>query len=94
MRVAINLFTDDPDNPSGAHWFWTRVIPEMAMRMRDDEEFQLLVSPKRGPCTRATVRSATITYPWSNERPRLRTLSEHLFAPLRLPVAKIDSSTR
>ncbi len=30
MRVAINLLTDDPANPSGAHWFWTRVIPEMA----------------------------------------------------------------
>ena len=30
MRVAINLLTDDPAHPSGAHWFWTRVIPEMA----------------------------------------------------------------
>jgi hypothetical protein len=30
MRVAINLLTEDPQNPSGAHWFWTRVIPEMA----------------------------------------------------------------
>ena len=33
MRVAINLLTDDPENPSGAHWFWTRVIPEMAKRL-------------------------------------------------------------
>ena len=31
MRVAVNLLTDDPANPSGAHWFWTRVIPEMAV---------------------------------------------------------------
>ena len=35
MRVAINLLTDDPANPSGAHWFWTRVIPEMAKRLTD-----------------------------------------------------------
>ena len=28
MRVGINLLTEDPANPSGAHWFWTRVIPE------------------------------------------------------------------
>jgi hypothetical protein len=34
MRVAINLLTDDPDHPSGAHWFWTPVIPEMAGRAR------------------------------------------------------------
>ena len=33
MRVAINLLTDDPAHPSGAHWFWTRVIPEMAVRL-------------------------------------------------------------
>ena len=33
MRVAINLLSEDPDNPSGAHWFWTRVIPGMAQRL-------------------------------------------------------------
>ena len=46
MRVAINLLTEDPDNPSGAHWFWTRVIPEMAKRLESGEELHLLVSPK------------------------------------------------
>ncbi len=46
MRVAINLLTDDPENPSGAHWFWTRVIPEMAKRLESGEELHLLVSPK------------------------------------------------
>jgi hypothetical protein len=68
MRVAVNLLTDDPHNPSGAHWFWTRVIPEMALRMRDDEELRLLVSPRLrsmhdgypGPVSR-------LTFPWSNE---------------------------
>ena len=29
-RVAINLLPENPDSPSGAHWFWTRMIPEMA----------------------------------------------------------------
>jgi hypothetical protein len=46
MRVAINLLTDDPANPTGAHWGWTRVIPEMAKLLTEDEEFRLLVSPK------------------------------------------------
>ena len=46
MRVAINLLTDHPDHPSGAHWFWTRIIPEMAARLRPDEEIRLLVSPR------------------------------------------------
>jgi glycosyltransferase involved in cell wall biosynthesis len=77
MRVAINLLTDDPGNPSGAHWFWTRVIPEMAGRLHDGEEFHLLVSP--------TSRRMHETY-----GPRRRTLSEHLYAPVRLPLSKID----
>ncbi|MGD0560138.1 MAG: glycosyltransferase family 1 protein [Streptosporangiaceae bacterium] len=91
MRVAINLLTDDPANPSGAHWFWTRVIPEMAGRLNTGEELHLLVSPKSrsmhqgyGPGVRY------ITYPWSNERRKLRTLSEHLYSPMRLPLSGID----
>jgi len=43
MRVAVNLLTDDPANPSGAHWFWTHIIPEMAKMMTDDEEFHLVL---------------------------------------------------
>ena len=31
-----------------------------------------------------------ITYPWSNERRSPRTLSEHLYSPLRLPLSRID----
>ena len=69
MRVAINLLTDDPANPSGAHWFWTRVIPEMAQRLERDEELHLLVSPKSRPMHQgygAGVRY--LDFPWSNER--------------------------
>jgi glycosyltransferase involved in cell wall biosynthesis len=91
MRVAINLLTEDPERPSGAHWFWTRVIPEMAARLEDGEELHLLVSPKSrhlhanyGPGT------YQIAYPWSNERRSLRTLSEHLYSPVRLPLGRID----
>jgi glycosyltransferase involved in cell wall biosynthesis len=91
MRVAINLLTDDPAAPSGAHWFWTRMIPEMARRLDTGEELHLLVSPKSrkmhqgyGPGVRY------ITYPWSNERRKLRTLSEHLYSPARLPISRID----
>ena len=91
MRVAINLLTEDPRNPSGAHWFWTRIIPEMAALLGPDEELHLLVSPTSkfvyqdyGPNVRY------ITYPWSNERRLLRTLSEHLYSPIRLPLSGID----
>jgi glycosyltransferase involved in cell wall biosynthesis len=91
MRVAINLLTEDPRNPSGAHWFWTRVIPEMAKRLESGEELYLLVSPKSrhlyqdyGPNVHY------ITYPWSNEQRYLRTLSEHVYSPLRLPLSRID----
>jgi glycosyltransferase involved in cell wall biosynthesis len=91
MRVAINLLTDDPDNPSGAHWFWTRVIPEMASRLGDSEEFHLLVSPKNRPMHQGYGPNVHyITFPWSNESRSKRTLSEHLYAPVRLPLSHID----
>jgi glycosyltransferase involved in cell wall biosynthesis len=91
MRVAINLLQDDPANPSGAHWFWTRVIPEMAQRLKAGEELHLVVSPKSRRLHQGYGPNVFyITYPWSNERQKLRTLSEHLYSPLRLPLSHID----
>ncbi len=91
MRVAINLLTEDPANPSGAHWFWTRVLPEMSTRLQAGEELYLMVSPRSrkqyegyGPNVRY------ITYPCSNERRVLRTVEEHVYSPLRLPWSRID----
>ena len=86
MRVAINLLTDDPANPSGAHWFWTRIIPEMAKLLTEDEEFRLLVSPKSRPMHEGygpTV--ATSPFRGRTRARSMRTLSEHLYAPVRLP---------
>jgi glycosyltransferase involved in cell wall biosynthesis len=91
MRVAINLLTENPQLPSGAHWFWTRVIPEMAERLEPGEELHLLVSPKSRPHYEGYGPNVSyITYPWSNERRNLRTLSEHLYSPVRLPLSRID----
>lgn len=91
MRVAINLLTDHPEHPSGAHWFWTRVIPEMAKRLEFGEELHLLVSPKSRHLHQGYGPNVSyITYPWSNERRGPRTVSEHLYSPLRLPLSKID----
>ena len=91
MRVAINLLTDDPGHPSGAHWFWTRVIPGMAARLADDEELHLLVSPRSRPMHQGYGDGVRyITFPWSNESPPRRALTEHLYAPVRLPLAGID----
>jgi len=91
MRVAINLLTDDPNNPSGAHWFWTRVIPEMAARLNTGEELHLLVSPKSRHLHQGYGPGVFhITYPWSNERRTPRTLSEHIYSPLRLPLSRVD----
>ena len=91
MRVAINLLPENPDNPSGAHWFWTRVIPEMAKRLESGEQLRLLVSPKSRHLHQGYGPNVSyITYPWSNERRTPRTLSEHLYSPLRLPLSRID----
>lgn len=91
MRVAINLLTDDPANPSGAHWFWTRIIPEMAKRLTEGEEFHLLVSPRSRPMHEGYGPDVHyIVAPWSNEKPQLRTLSELTYAPFLLRRAGID----
>lgn len=91
MRAAINLLPENPGSPSGAHWFWTRVIPEMASRLDDGEELRLLVSPKSRHLYQGYGPGVSyITYPWSNERRTPRTLSEHLYSPLRLPLSRID----
>ena len=90
MRVAINLLTENPEAPSGAHWCWTRVIPEMAKRLEYDEELHLLVSPKSRDIYPAGPNVFHISYPWSNERRILRTLSEHAYTPVRLPLSHID----
>jgi glycosyltransferase involved in cell wall biosynthesis len=91
MRVAINLLTENPDAPSGAHWCWTRVVPEMAKLLGFDEELHLLVSPKsRHLYAGCGPNVGYITYPWSNERRIPRTLSEHIYTPVRLPLSHID----
>ncbi len=91
MRVAINLLTEHPDRPSGAHWCWTRVIPEMANRLEAGEELHLLVSPRSRPLHQDYGSNLSyITYPWSNEQRILRTLSEHVYSPVRLPLSRID----
>jgi glycosyltransferase involved in cell wall biosynthesis len=91
MRVAINLLTEEPAKPSGAHWFWTRVIPEMAKRLESGEELHLLVSPKSRHLYQGYGPGVHyITYPWSNEQRIPRTASEHLYSPVRLPLSRID----
>jgi glycosyltransferase involved in cell wall biosynthesis len=91
MRVAINLLTEDPTEPSGAHWCWTRVVPEMAKRLEPGEELHLIVSPKSRHIYQGYGPNVSyINYPWSNERRILRTLSEHVYTPLRLPLSHID----
>lgn len=91
MRVAINLLTDHPEHPSGAHWGWTRTIPEMAKRLDPGEELHLLVSPRSRPMHQGYGQNVFyITYPWSNEKRNLRTLSEHVYTPFRLPLSRID----
>jgi glycosyltransferase involved in cell wall biosynthesis len=91
MKVAINLLTDDPATPSGAHWGWTRIIPEVAAMMSDDEELHLVVSRRMKPLHEGYGdRVHYLMAPWSNERPKLRTLSEQLFLPPRLRAAGID----
>jgi glycosyltransferase involved in cell wall biosynthesis len=63
----------------------------MASRLGPDEELHLLVSPKSKPLFQGYGPQVRyITFPWSNEQRNLRTLSEHVYAPLRLPFSGID----
>ena len=63
----------------------------MAKRLDPGEELHLVVSPKARHLHQGYGPNVFyITYPWSNERQKLRTLSEHLYSPLRLPLSRID----
>ena len=67
------------------------MIPEMAKRLEFGEELHLLVSPKSRRLHQDYGPNVFyITYPWSNERRTPRTLSEHLYSPVRLPFSRID----
>lgn len=91
MRVAINLLTENPEEPSGAHWCWTRVVPEMAKRLEPGERLYLLVSPKSRHIYQGYGPNVSyVTYPWSNEHRKLRTASEHAYTPVRLPLSHIE----
>jgi glycosyltransferase involved in cell wall biosynthesis len=63
----------------------------MAKRLQTGEELHLLVSPKSRHLYQGYGPGVFyLTYPWSNERRTPRTLSEHLYSPLRLPLSRID----
>ncbi len=91
LNMALNLLTEDPRQPSGAHWCWTRIVPEMASRLQPGEMLHLMVSPAVRhyfPECGDSVRY--ITFPWSNEHRLLRTASEHVISPVLLPRHNID----
>ena len=63
----------------------------MAKRLESGEELHLLVSPKSRHLHQGYGPNVFyITYPWANGRQKARTLSEHLYSPLRLPLSRID----
>lgn len=67
------------------------MIPEMANRLLPGEQLHLMLSPssrRLHPEYQGAVHQ--ITYPWSNEHRVLRTASEHLYSPFRLPLSGID----
>jgi len=67
------------------------MIPEMAKRLEFGEELHLVISPRLREMHQGYGPNVFyIPYPWSNERRIPRTLSEHLYSPLRLPLSKID----
>jgi glycosyltransferase involved in cell wall biosynthesis len=91
LNMALNLLTEDPRQPSGAHWCWTRIVPEMASRLRPGENLQLMVSPAvRHYFPELGDSVCYITFPWSNEHRVLRTASEHLMSPIFLPRHNVD----
>ncbi len=91
LRMALNLLQEDPRQPSGAHWCWTRIVPAMAERLLPGEELHLMVSPAmQRYFSDRSDKVHYLTFPCSNEHRVLRTASEHLVTPVRLPLRHID----
>ena len=67
------------------------MIPAMAVRLEPNEELHLIVSPKSRKLYEVPGGNVRyLTFPWSNEHRNLRTLSEHVYSPLRSPLSHID----
>jgi hypothetical protein len=63
----------------------------MDRRLPRDEELVLMVSPANRHLYRGYgPQTCFLTFPWSNERRILRTLTEQLWAPIRLPLSGVD----
>jgi glycosyltransferase involved in cell wall biosynthesis len=63
----------------------------MAERLEPGEELHLMVSPASRPAYQGYGPGVRyITYPWSNEHRNLRTLSEQIYSPVRLPLSRVD----
>jgi hypothetical protein len=45
LRVATNRLTNHPRCPRGAHWYLTRMVPEIADRLLPGEELHPMLSP-------------------------------------------------
>ena len=91
MRVGINLLTEDPAIRRAPTGSGPGSSPRWPGGWRPARSSTCWSARSRGACTRGTGPSVSyITYPWSNERRKLRTLSEHLYSPVRLPLGRID----
>jgi glycosyltransferase involved in cell wall biosynthesis len=63
----------------------------MVKALAPSEELDLIVSPaSRALYQGYGPRVRYINFPWSNEHRVLRTLSEHLYSPVRLPFSRLD----
>lgn len=90
IHVTTSILTEDLHQPSGARRFRAQV-PEMAKRLELGEELRLQGSPKSGHLYQGHRPDLSyITHPCSNKRRNLRTLSEHLYPPVRSPLRRIN----
>ena len=91
MRVAINLLTENPGQPFRCPLVLDPGDPGDGQPARPRRGAPPAGQPEvAAPAPGLRTGCHYITYPWSNERRNARTLSEHLYSPVRLPLSRID----
>jgi len=66
------------------------MIREMAKQLESARNCTCWFSPKSRIFTRVRAERLLHHLSWSNERRNLRTVTEHLYSPVRLPLSRID----
>lgn len=92
IKYAINTITENPFAPSGAQGYYFHVINEMKKHLNPDEILYVFCSKANYHIFEKTFsdKIKPVVFPFSNEKQKLRVISEHFNFPKKISELSID----